>query len=69
MVGFTQSFNVSVAAAIAFYHVHESLNNAGHNYRLNPREQRELLAEYLLKSFAHRQEYLVQLFSSMHEVD
>ena len=36
MVGFTQSFNLSVAAAIAFYHVSCWLESAGCDYLLSP---------------------------------
>ena len=58
-VGFTQSLNISVAAAIAFYHVH-----CQHKIPLlSPSERQELLAEYLLKGLAHRPQYLAQLFS------
>ena len=60
--GFTQSFNISVAAAITFYHVHCYLKKSQLQYLLTPAEQKELLAEYLLDSFAHRPQYLVSLF-------
>ena len=45
-VGFTQSFNISVAAAIAFHHVHNDLKDSG-RHLLSPSKQRELLADYL----------------------
>ena len=46
-VGFTQSFNISVAAAITFYHIHCFLKNSKIPYRLNPSQQNELLEQYL----------------------
>ena len=63
-VGLTPSFNISVAAAITFYHVHCSQKKSGHDYLLSSAQREELLAEYLLNSFAHRPQYLAELFKA-----
>ena len=49
-VGFTQSFNISVAAAITFYHVRYALKQ--HNYELTASQQNKLLADYLRKCYS-----------------
>ena len=49
-VGFTQSFNISVAAAISLYHVHSFLKKSGQDYLLCPERQKKLLAKYLSTS-------------------
>ena len=36
MAGFTQSFNISVAAAITFYHIHNWLKSSSCDYLLSP---------------------------------
>lgn len=46
-VGFTQSFNLSVAAAIIFYHVNSFLKNSTTPYQISPAQQEELLTHYL----------------------
>lgn len=46
MRGFVQSFNISVAAALCFYELHQKLSD----YRLNDEEKKTLKAHYLMKS-------------------
>lgn len=47
MMGFTQSFNISVAAALVFYRAH--LETRGRH--LSPLEQKQALANYYLRCF------------------
>jgi tRNA (guanosine-2'-O-)-methyltransferase len=50
MAGFTQSFNISVAAAIALYHVHRVRQETGRAGDLSPAERHALLADYCMRS-------------------
>ena len=58
-VGFTQSLNLSVAAAITFAHVRSQLKE---DFFLSEDKRDELLAQYLLDSFAHRPALVEKLF-------
>lgn len=51
MLGFSQSFNISVAAALIFYRAHLETRGLGERARLNPREREQVLANYLLRCF------------------
>jgi len=52
MEGFAQSFNISVAAAISFYHVYlKRVEKLGANGDLNNEQQKWLKANYFIKSF------------------
>ncbi len=52
MEGFAQSFNISVAAAISFYHVYlKRVESLGANGDLTDSEQEWLKANYFIKSF------------------
>lgn len=52
MKGFAQSFNISVAAAISFYHVYaERVKALGQSGDLNKQEKAWLKANYLIRSF------------------
>ena len=52
MEGFAQSFNISVAAAISFYHVYlKRVESLGANGDLSATEQEWLKANYFIKSF------------------
>ncbi|MCY4645054.1 MAG: RNA methyltransferase [Bacteriovoracales bacterium] len=64
MLGFTQSFNISVAAAITFYHVRSFLRASKKPYLLTPSEQKNLTAKYLVDAFAHRPAFLKEIFKS-----
>jgi tRNA (guanosine-2'-O-)-methyltransferase len=49
--GFTESFNVSVAAAVALYHAQQDrLDRQGHHADLSEDEQRRLVARFCLRS-------------------
>lgn len=49
--GFTESFNVSVAAAVALYHAQQDrLDRQGHHADLSPAEQERLVARFCLRS-------------------
>lgn len=48
MVGFSQSFNISVAAALIFYHAFLKLEG---QYRLDEKAQQQVLANYYLRCF------------------
>lgn len=54
MSGFVESFNISVAAAIAFYHMSLQLGSK----LINEDEQHQVQLNYLKKSIAHWQELL-----------
>lgn len=56
MLGFSQSFNISVAGALIFYHAHLALKGEG---RLQPSEQLQLLANYYLRCFDNPEKLLV----------
>jgi tRNA (guanosine-2'-O-)-methyltransferase len=49
--GFTESFNVSVAAAVALYHARQDrLDRQGHHADLSDDEQARLVARFCLRS-------------------
>ncbi len=49
--GFTESFNVSVAAAVALYHAQQDrINRQGHHADLDPEAQTRLVARFCLRS-------------------
>ena len=51
MGGFTQSFNISVAAALALYHIREDrLRRLGHHGDLTETEREYLTAQYYIKA-------------------
>lgn len=51
MVGFSQSFNISVAAALIFYHAHLEMKKLGDQALLSPHQRRQVLANYYLRCF------------------
>lgn len=51
MSGFSQSFNISVAAALVFYHAHWEHRWSGKGAVLPVPQQRQILANYLLRCF------------------
>jgi len=52
--GFTESFNVSVAAAVALYHAQQDrLRRQGHHADLSEDEQESLVARYCMRSVRH----------------
>lgn len=50
MVGFSESFNISVGAAVCLYEVSTRLRKTGEDWRLSEREKTELQLEWLKKS-------------------
>jgi len=63
MYGFTESFNISVSAAIIFYHLKEKLLQSHIEWKLNPQERTELLLDWLKKSIK-RSDLLIKEFLS-----
>lgn len=52
--GFTESFNVSVAAAVALYHARQDRRRRqGHHADLSEAEQRRLVARFCMRSVRH----------------
>ena len=51
MLGFSQSYNISVAAALIFYHAHLKLEPLGAAARLGAAERTRVLANYLVRCF------------------
>jgi len=50
MYGFTESYNISVSAAISLYHISTQLKKSGISWQLTEEEKDELLLEWLKKS-------------------
>jgi tRNA (guanosine-2'-O-)-methyltransferase len=50
MYGFTESYNISVSAAISLYHISTQLKNTDIQWQLAEQEKDELLLEWLKKS-------------------
>jgi len=51
MVGFSQSFNISVAAALCLYHIQQDrIHRLGHHGDLSAEEQRLLRAAFYVRS-------------------
>jgi len=51
MLGFSQSFNISVAAALILYRAHLEVRALGPTARLSQQERRQVLANYCLRCF------------------
>ena len=51
MMGFSQSFNISVAAALILYRAHLEIRNLGERAYLSEEERRQVLANYCLRCF------------------
>jgi tRNA (guanosine-2'-O-)-methyltransferase len=63
MYGFTESFNISVSAAIIFYHLTEKLRSSTLNWKLTDQEKQELKLEWLKKSIK-RSDLIIDKFLS-----
>jgi tRNA (guanosine-2'-O-)-methyltransferase len=62
--GFTESFNVSVAAAVALYHAQQDrLNQQGHHADLSEEEQRRLVARFCLRSVTEPEQIIERKLS------
>lgn len=51
MVGFSQSFNISVAASLIFYRAHLEFRKLGDQALLTPAQRKQVLAAYYLRCF------------------
>lgn len=51
MLGFSQSFNISVAAALIFYHAHLEVKKLGEKALLTSLEKKQVMANYCLRCF------------------
>lgn len=61
MCGFSQSFNISVAAALCLYHAREERRRAlGGTGDLSPEAQRQLLANYYMNAVQHAEAILLE---------
>jgi len=61
MYGFTESFNISVSAAIILHHLTYRLNQLGLNYQLSEKEKEDILMEWL-KSSIKDSELMIKTF-------
>lgn len=62
MAGFVQSFNISVATAVALYHAfHDRMTRQGFQGDLNDDEKEQLLAAYCYRSVNHADDILLRL--------
>ncbi len=61
MFGFTESFNISVSAAICLHHLSWRLRNSKLNYKLSETEQNELMLYWLRKTIK-RPELIISKF-------
>jgi tRNA (guanosine-2'-O-)-methyltransferase len=63
MYGFTESFNISVSAAIILYHLTIKLKSSNLNWQLSEEENTELKLEWLKMSIK-RSDLLIDKFLS-----
>lgn len=66
MLGFTESFNISVSAAIILHHLRNKLNNSNINWQLAPIEQDEILLNWYRRSLKDS-ERIIEKFLSQHK--
>lgn len=59
MYGFTESFNISVSAAICLYEFRQRLQNSAINWQLNEQERLDLMLQWLAH-ITHRKEQIGQ---------
>ena len=62
MYGFTESFNISVAAALTLYELTDRLRRERTDWRLNEQEQERILLEWALKSIRESEKVLQRYF-------
>lgn len=58
MLGFSQSFNISVAASLIFYHAHLALRKLPGEARVTNVQKRQILANYFLRCFDNPEKLL-----------
>ncbi|QDG53212.1 RNA methyltransferase [Persicimonas caeni] len=64
MAGFTQSYNISVAAALTLYHVRRwRIDRLGREGELSEREQKLLRAHFFLRGIDRGRDYLAELLA------
>jgi len=68
MAGFTESYNISVSAAIILYQVRKSLERSRVEWRLGEEERTEILLQWLRTSI-HRVELIEQEFQKKYRSD
>jgi len=61
MYGFTESFNISVSAAILLSALRNRLNNSGYNWRLSKKEQTILKIEWCIKNLSKGKEIELEI--------
>jgi len=66
MYGFTESYNISVSAAIILYHISEKLRNSNINWQLTENQRKDILLDWL-KTSIKKSELIVENFYSKHK--
>lgn len=62
MVGFTESFNISVSVAICLYHLTPKIRQEVTNWQLNDDEQLDVMLEWLMQSVKNAEGLVNQLY-------
>jgi tRNA (guanosine-2'-O-)-methyltransferase len=65
MVGFVQSFNLSVSAAICLYDLTTKLRDKTDNYILPPEEQSEVLLDWLVRTVKNGELHLSKIIETL----
>jgi len=63
MYGFTESYNISVSAAISIFHLTEKLRNSDVKWKLNKEKQNEILIQWLQSSI-NNSDLIIQKYLS-----
>ncbi|MDD2200280.1 MAG: TrmH family RNA methyltransferase, partial [Bacteroidales bacterium] len=58
MYGFTESFNISVSAAICLHYLRLKLNNSDIKYQLNDNEKTDIMFKWLMQSIKSSEQIL-----------
>ncbi len=69
MYGFTESFNISVAAALILYDSTQKLRSSGLNWKLSEEEKTELYQEWLEKTIKSIESIKKKYFSEIKKTD
>jgi tRNA (guanosine-2'-O-)-methyltransferase len=62
MYGFTESFNISVSAAICLYDISQRLRESSHNWRLSEHERLDLMLDWLGRA-TYRTEHIKEFIA------
>ena len=65
MYGFTESFNISVAAAITLHYLTDKLRNSSINWHLSKEEQLNMLINWTLSSIKHNERIEKEILKRM----